>query len=63
MKNLFILVSLALVACEKPLPPKPPNNSMVDKAWETDAIWYDICKQEKPAMCYGAVYHPELHNR
>lgn len=58
MKKLFLL-SFILIACEAtPPPPKTSKDAMVDKAWETDAIWADICKREKAPMCYGALHHP-----
>lgn len=57
MKKLLLSLTLILVACEATPPPRSSNDSMVDKRWETDKTWYDICLREKPAMCYGATYH------
>jgi hypothetical protein len=59
MKKLLLAFPLILIACGSTPAPKTAKDSMVDKAWQTDAIWWDICQREKPAMCYGAVYHSE----
>ena len=61
MKLLSIILPATLFACQ-PTPPTPqhPAHWAVDKAWETDAIWYEYCQTHPTPMCYGAVYTPPV---